>query len=62
MHTLADFNAKVLGTKFILCQRRDQSRIMLLVGKVLVSFDDQQHPNVILKLGELLETREVQLT
>jgi transmembrane sensor len=60
VHTTAGFNVEVLGTKFTVSRRRDQGRVVLLSGKVRVSFDDRQHPDVILKPGELVETREVQ--
>ena len=60
VHTTAGFNVEVLGTKFTVSRRRDQGRVVLLSGKVRVSFDDRQHPDVILQPGELVETREVQ--
>lgn len=60
VHTTAGFNVEVLGTKFTVSRRRDQGRVVLLSGKVRVSFDDRQHPDVILKPGELVETREIQ--
>lgn len=59
VHTGAGFNVEVLGTKFTVLRRRDQGRVVLLSGKVRVSFDDRQHPDVILKPGELVETREI---
>ena len=59
VHTKAGFNVEVLGTKFTVSRRRDQGRVVLLSGKVRVSFDDRQHPDVILKPGELVETREI---
>lgn len=60
VHTTAGFNVEVLGTKFTVSRRRDQGRVVLLSGKVRVSFDDRQQPDVILKPGELVETHEVQ--
>ncbi|MGI4864765.1 MAG: FecR family protein [Janthinobacterium lividum] len=60
VHTKAGFNVEVLGTKFTVSRRRDQGRVVLLSGKVRVSFEDRQHPDVLLKPGELVETREVQ--
>ena len=60
VHTTAGFNVEVLGTKFTVSRRRDKGRVVLLSGKVRVSFDDRQHPDVLLKPGELVETREVQ--
>ena len=60
VHTRAGFAVEVLGTKFTVYRRRDQARVVLLSGKVRVDFDDQQHPDVILKPGELLETRDAQ--
>jgi transmembrane sensor len=59
VHTTAGFNVEVLGTKFTVSRRRDQGRVVLLSGKVRVSFDDRQHPDVLLKPGELVETREI---
>jgi ferric-dicitrate binding protein FerR (iron transport regulator) len=60
VHTTAGFNVEVLGTKFTVSRRRDRGRVVLLSGKVRVSFDDRQQPDVILKPGELVETREIQ--
>jgi ferric-dicitrate binding protein FerR (iron transport regulator) len=60
VHTTAGFNVEVLGTKFTVSRRRDQGRVVLLSGKVRVHFDNRQQPDVILKPGELVETREVQ--
>ncbi|MCI1186992.1 FecR domain-containing protein [Hymenobacter sp. DH14] len=60
VHTRAGFAVEVLGTKFTVYRRRDQARVVLLSGKVRVDFDDQQRPDVILKPGELLETRDAQ--
>ncbi|MBJ6143202.1 FecR family protein [Hymenobacter sp. BT559] len=60
VHTKAGFNVEVLGTKFTVSRRRDQGRVVLLSGKVRVHFDNRQQPDVILKPGELVETREVQ--
>jgi ferric-dicitrate binding protein FerR (iron transport regulator) len=59
VHTTAGFNVEVLGTKFTVSRRRDKGRVVLLSGKVRVSFDDRQQPDVILKPGELVETREL---
>jgi len=60
VHTAAGFNVEVLGTQFTVSRRRDQGRVVLLSGKVRVHFDNRQQPDVILKPGELVETREVQ--
>lgn len=60
VHTRAGFAVEVLGTKFTVYRRRDQARVVLLSGKVRIDFDDQQRPDVILKPGELLETRDAQ--
>jgi ferric-dicitrate binding protein FerR (iron transport regulator) len=60
VHTRAGFAVEVLGTKFTVYRRRDQARVVLLSGKVRVDFDDQQRPDVVLKPGELLETRDAQ--
>jgi transmembrane sensor len=62
VHTQAGFHVEVLGTKFTVYRRREQARVVLLSGKVRVDFDDQQRPDVVLKPGELLETRDVQPT
>ena len=59
VHTQAGFSVEVLGTKFTVARRRDLGRVVLLSGKVRVSFDDRQHPDVLLKPGELVETREL---
>jgi transmembrane sensor len=59
VHTTAGFNVEVLGTKFTVSRRRDQGRVVLLSGKVRVSFHDHQHPDLILKPGQLVETREI---
>jgi ferric-dicitrate binding protein FerR (iron transport regulator) len=60
VHTTAGFNVEVLGTKFTVSRRRDQGRVVLLSGKVRVHFENRQQPDVILRPGELVETREVQ--
>lgn len=60
VHTQAGFNVEVLGTKFTVYRRREQARVVLLSGKVRVDFDDQQRRDVILKPGELVETRDAQ--
>jgi transmembrane sensor len=60
VHTQGGFNVEVLGTKFTVYRRREQARVVLLSGKVRVDFDDQQRADVILKPGELLETRDAQ--
>lgn len=60
VHTTAGFDVEVLGTKFTVLRRGDQGRVVLLSGKVRVRFDDRQHPDLILRPGELVETREIQ--
>jgi len=60
VHTTAGFNVEVLGTKFTVSRRRNQGRVVLLSGKVRVHFENRQQPDVVLKPGELVETREVQ--
>ena len=60
VHTTAGFNVEVLGTRFTVSRRRDQGQVVLLSGKVRVHFDDRQQPDVLLKPGELVETREIQ--
>jgi ferric-dicitrate binding protein FerR (iron transport regulator) len=57
VHTQAGFNVEVLGTQFTVCRRRDQARVVLVSGKVRVDFDDQR-PDLIMKPGELVETRD----
>ena len=60
VHTRAGFAVEVLGTKFTVYRRRDEARVVLLSGEVRVDFEDQQKPDVILKPGELFETRDAQ--
>ena len=60
VHTRAGFAVEVLGTRFTVYRRRDEARVVLLSGKVRVDFDDQRRPDVVLKPGELLETRDAQ--
>lgn len=61
VHTTAGFNVEVLGTQFTVYRRRAQARVVLLSGKVRVDFADQaRSKEVILKPGELLETRDAQ--
>jgi transmembrane sensor len=58
VHTTGNFNVEVLGTKFTVYRRHAQERVVLLSGKVRVDFNDQARPDVILKPGELLQTRD----
>ncbi|MDO7845496.1 FecR domain-containing protein [Hymenobacter sp. M29] len=58
VHTLGGFSVEVLGTKFTVVQRRTQGRVVLLSGKVRVSFDDKRQPDVVLAPGDLVDTRE----
>ncbi|GAA4494025.1 hypothetical protein GCM10023172_03470 [Hymenobacter ginsengisoli] len=60
VHTTAGLQVEVLGTKFVVARRRDQTRVVLLQGKVRVEFDDHQQPDVILRPGELMETHDDQ--
>jgi transmembrane sensor len=60
VHTTAGLQVEVLGTKFVVARRRDQTRVVLLSGKVRVEFDDHQQPDVILHPGELVETHDDQ--
>ncbi len=60
VHTTAGLQVEVLGTKFVVARRRDQTRVVLLSGKVRVEFDDHQQPDVILRPGELVETHDDQ--
>ncbi|QKG55309.1 FecR domain-containing protein [Hymenobacter sp. BRD128] len=60
VHTTAGLQVEVLGTKFVVARRRDQTRVVLLQGKVRVEFDDHQQPDVILHPGELVETHDDQ--
>ncbi|WP_051718643.1 FecR family protein [Hymenobacter sp. IS2118] len=62
VHTQAGFSVEVLGTKFTVNRRRDQARVVLLSGKVRVNFDDPAVADVIMKPGELVETRDAQPT
>ncbi|QKG51439.1 FecR family protein [Hymenobacter sp. BRD67] len=60
VHTTAGLQVEVLGTKFVVARRRDQTRVVLLSGKVRVEFDDHQQPDVLLRPGELVETHDDQ--
>ncbi|MBF9239288.1 FecR domain-containing protein [Hymenobacter sp. BT683] len=60
VHTQAGFSVEVLGTKFTVNRRRDQARVVLLSGKVRVNFDNPAVADVIMKPGELVETRDAQ--
>ncbi|WP_086595794.1 FecR family protein [Hymenobacter crusticola] len=61
VHTTAGLNVEVLGTKFTVFRRHAQARVVLLSGKVRVAFaDSSKRKPVILKPGELLETRDAQ--
>jgi len=60
VHTTAGLQVEVLGTKFVVARRRDQTRVVLLSGKVRVEFDDHQRPDVLLRPGELVETTDDQ--
>ena len=62
VHTTAGLQVEVLGTKFVVARRRDQTRVVLLSGKVRVEFDDHQQPDVLLRPGELVETHDDQPT
>jgi transmembrane sensor len=60
VHTAAGLQVEVLGTKFVVARRRDETRVVLLSGKVRVEFDDEQQPDVLLRPGELVETYDDQ--
>jgi transmembrane sensor len=61
VHTTAGLNVEVLGTKFTVFRRHAQARVVLLSGKVRVAFaDSSKRKPIILKPGELLETRDAQ--
>jgi len=60
VHTTAGLQVEVLGTRFVVARRRDQTRVVLLSGKVRVEFDDHQQPDVLLRPGELVETYDDQ--
>lgn len=60
VHTQAGFNVEVLGTKFTVYRRREQARVVLLSGKVRIDFEDRTRKDVLLKPGELVETRDAQ--
>lgn len=57
VHTQGGFNVEVLGTQFTVCRRRDQARVVLVSGKVRVDFDDQR-PDLTMRPGDLVETRD----
>lgn len=57
VHTQGGFNVEVLGTQFTVCRRRDQARVVLVSGKVRVDFDDQR-PDLVMRPGDLVETRD----
>ena len=58
VHTDAGVQVEVLGTQFVVARRGGQTRVVLLQGKVRVEFDDRQHPDVLMKPGELVETQD----
>lgn len=61
VHTTAGLNVEVLGTRFTVFRRRAQARVVLLSGKVRVAFaDSSKRKPIVLKPGELLETRDAQ--
>ena len=61
VHTTAKLDVEVLGTKFTVFRRHAQARVVLLSGKVRVAFADSlKRKAIILKPGELLETRDAQ--
>ena len=55
VHTTAGFNVEVLGTKFTVYRRHAQAKVVLLSGKVRVTFADKR-PAVIMKPGQLVAT------
>jgi transmembrane sensor len=62
VHTSAGLQVEVLGTKFVVARRREQTRVVLLSGKVRVEFDDHQQPDVIMRPGELVEAQDAHST
>ena len=58
VHTTAGFQVEVLGTKFTVYRRHEQARVVLLSGKVQVTFADSTKAKVVLKPGELLATSD----
>lgn len=59
VRTTAGFKVEVLGTTFTVYRRRQQARVVLLSGTVRADFDDRaRSKNIVLKPGELLETRD----
>ncbi|MET4105097.1 FecR domain-containing protein [Hymenobacter sp. UYP22] len=58
VHTDGGMNVEVLGTKFTVFRRRQESRVVLLSGKVRVAFADASRPAVVMKPGELVETQD----
>jgi len=55
VHTTAGVNVEVLGTKFTVYRRHAQAKVVLLSGKVRLTFADKR-PAVIMKPGELVAT------
>lgn len=57
VHTTAGFNVEVLGTEFTVFRRHAQGRVVLLNGKVQVTFANTARSKaVVLSPGELLAT------
>ncbi|WP_086596590.1 FecR family protein [Hymenobacter crusticola] len=55
VHTTAGVNVEVLGTKFTIYRRHAEAKVVLLSGKVRLTFADKR-PAVIMKPGELVAT------
>ncbi len=59
VHTTAGLDVEVLGTKFSVYRRHEQARVVLVSGKVRVSFADAREA-VIMKPGDMVETHASQ--
>lgn len=60
VHTQAGFKVEVLGTQFTVYRRRAQARVVLLSGQVRIDFEDHRRPAVVMRPGELVETRDAE--
>ncbi len=56
VHTSAGLDVEVLGTRFSVYRRHEQARVVLVSGKVRVSFADQRQADVIMQPGDVVET------
>ncbi|MBC7446433.1 MAG: FecR domain-containing protein [Hymenobacteraceae bacterium] len=60
VHTSAGLDVEVLGTCFSVYRRHEQARVVLVSGKVRVSFADQRQADVIMQPGDVVETGAAQ--